>query len=314
MVHFPPWLAGAPAPQASLAALAVSTPGKSAGFFCENGSLSPVADRGTGSTDLSGRTCLSHPRGKCRVFPRKWFTFPRGSQGHRLHRHLWRHLPFPLPGKVPGIPAILVHFPPWLVGESALQAPLAALGISAPGESAGNFRENGSLSPAARRGTGSTGISGGTCRFHFPGKCREFRRKRFTFPRGSQGHRLHRHRWRHLAFPPPGKVPGFPAKTVHFPPWLAGAPALQASLAALGISAPGESAGLFGENGALSPVACRGTGSTGISGGTWHFHLRGKCRAFRRKWFTFPVGLRRTGGQMAALMSSDIPPLSLSPF
>ena len=39
-----------------------------------------------------------------------------------------------------------------------------------------------------------------------------------------------------------------------------------------------------------------------------------ECREFRRKRFTFPVGLRRTGCQMAALMSSDIPPLSLSPF
>ena len=51
------------------------------------------------------------------------------------------------------------------------------------------------------------------------GKCRVFRRKRFTFPRGRPGHWLHRPLWPHLAFPPPGKVPGFPAKTVHFPPW-----------------------------------------------------------------------------------------------
>ena len=123
------------------------------------------------------------------------------------------------------------------------------------------------------------------------GKCREFRRKRFTFPRGSQGHRHHRPLSPHLAFPPPGKVPGFSAKTVHFPPWLAGAPAPQPSLAALGISTSGESAGFFHENGSLSPAAGRGTGSTGLSRGTCHFHPRGKCRVFRRKRFTFPRGL-----------------------
>ena len=50
-------------------------------------------------------------------------------------------------------------------------------------------------------------------------------------------------------------MPGFSAKTVHFPPWLVGAPALQVPLAALGISAPGESAGFFRENGSLSPGA-----------------------------------------------------------
>ena len=218
-------------------------------------------------------------RGKCREFLRKRFTFPRSRQGYRLHRPLSLHSSFPPSGKVPGISAKTVHFPPWLAGALAPQPSLAALGISTSGESAVLSRENGSLSPVARRGTGSTGISGGTCRFHFPGKCREFLRFWFTFPRGSQGHRLYRPLSRHLAFPPLGKVPGFSAKTVHFPPWLAGAPALQASLVALGISTSGESAGLFGENGSLSPA-----------------------------------GLRRTGGQMAALMSLDIPPLSLSPF
>ena len=55
------------------------------------------------------------------------------------------------------------------------------------------------------------------------------------------------------SFPPLGKVPGIPAKTVHFPPWRDGALAPQASLAALGISTPGESAGNFRENGSLSP-------------------------------------------------------------
>ena len=98
-VHFPPRSAGVPPPQASLAALAVSTPGESAGFSCENGSLSPVACRGTGSTGLSRRTHRFHLPGKCRVFPRKWFTFPRGRMGYRLHMPLWRHLPFPPPGK-----------------------------------------------------------------------------------------------------------------------------------------------------------------------------------------------------------------------
>ena len=87
---------------------------------------------------------------------------------------------------------------------------------------------------------------------------------------------------------PLGKVPGFSAKTVHFPPWLAGAPAPQASLAALAVSTPGESAGFFRENGSLSPAADKGTGSTGLSRSTRRFHLRGKCRVFRRKRFTFP--------------------------
>ena len=86
-------------------------PGESAGNSCENGSLSPVAGWGTGSTGPSRRTRRFHPRGKCRVFPRKRFTFPRGSQGYRLHRPLWPHLAFPPPGKVPGISAKTVHFP-----------------------------------------------------------------------------------------------------------------------------------------------------------------------------------------------------------
>ena len=86
------------------------------------------------------------------------------------------------------------------------------------------------------------------------GKCRVFRRKRFTFPRGRQGYRLHRPLSRHLPFPPPGKVPGFSAKTVHFPLWPTRIPAPQASLAAPAISTPGESAGFFRENGALSPA------------------------------------------------------------
>ena len=240
---------------------AVSTSRESAGFFRENGSLSLVARRGTGSTDLSRRTCSLFPRGKCRIFRRKRFTFPHGRPGYRHHRPLWPHSPFPPPGKVPDFSAKTVHFPPRPAGAPAPQASLAALAVSTSGESAGFSGENGSLSPAARRGTGSTGLSRRTRHFHPRGKCREFRRKRFTFPRGSQGHRLHRPLSPHSPFPPPGKVPGISAKTVHFPPWLAGAPAPQASLAALAISTPGESAGNFGENGSLSPAAmqkCRG--------------------------------------------------------
>ena len=127
------------------------------------------------------------------------------------------------------------------------------------------------------------------------GKCRDFSRKRFTFPRGSQGYRLHRHLSPHLPFPPSGKVPGFSAKTVHFPPVARRVPAPQASLAAPAIPSPGESAGFFRENGSLSPVACRGTCSAGLSGGTRHFLPRGKCRVFPRKWFTFPRGMRLLG-------------------
>ena len=118
---------------------------------------------------------------------------------------------------MPGISAKTVHFPPRPAGAPALQASLAALGISTPGESAGFFGENGSLSLVARRGTGSTGLSRHTCHFHLRGKCRVFPRKRFTFPRGLPGYRLHRPLSPHLQSLPPGKVPGIPAKTVHFP-------------------------------------------------------------------------------------------------
>ena len=55
------------------------------------------------------------------------------------------------------------------------------------------------------------------------------------------------------SFPPPGKVPGISAKTVHFPPRPDGVPAPHASLAALIVSTSGESAGNFRENGSLSP-------------------------------------------------------------
>ena len=131
-----------------------------------------------------GRPTAYIPRGKCRAFPRKWFTFPRGSQGHRLHMPLSRHLSFPPSGKVPGFSAKTVHFPPWPTGALAPQTSLAALAFPTSGESAGLFGENGSLSPAAGRGAGSTAISRGTCRFHPREKCREFPRKWFTFPRG----------------------------------------------------------------------------------------------------------------------------------
>ena len=289
-VHFPPRLVGVPAPQASLAALAVSPSRESAGFFGENGSLSPAARRGTGSTGLSGRTRRFRLWRKCREFLRKWFTFPRGSQGHRLHRPLSPHSPFPPPGKVPGISAKTVHFPPRSTGVPALQPSLAALAVSTPGESAGFFCENGSLSPVAGWGTGTTGLSRGTWHFHSRGKCRAFLRKRFTFPRGWLGRWLHRPLSPHLPFPPPGKVPGFSAKTVHFPSRLAGAPAPQTSLAALAVSPSRESAGNFGENGSLSPVAGRGTGTTGLSRRTCSLSPRGKCRVFLRKRFTFPRG------------------------
>ena len=58
-----------------------------------------------------------------------------------------------------------------------------------------------------------------------------------------------------LVLDPRGKCRVFPAKTVHFPPWLAWVPAPQATLVALGISTPGESAGNSCENGSLSPMA-----------------------------------------------------------
>ena len=219
MVHFPPWPAGAPAPQTSLAAPAIPSPRESAGNFGENGSLSPGSGWGTGSTYLSGGTRHSLPQGKCREFRRKRFTFPRGRPGHRLHRPLSPHPPFPLLGKVPGFSAKTVHFPPRLAGVPAPQASLAAPAISTLGESAGFFRENGSLSLMAGWGTGSTGSSRHTCHFRPRGKCREFPRKWFTFPYGWMGYRLHRPLSPHPPFPPSGKVPGFSAKTVHFPPW-----------------------------------------------------------------------------------------------
>ena len=87
--------------------------GKVPGFSCENGTLSPVACMGTGSTGHSGGTWHFHPRGKCREFLRKRFTFPRGRTCHRLYRSLWPHSPFLPSGKVPGFSAKTVHFPPW---------------------------------------------------------------------------------------------------------------------------------------------------------------------------------------------------------
>ena len=266
------------------------------------------------SFNISSHLCVFSPlvldpRGKCREFRRKRFTFPRGRPGHRLHRHLSQHLAFPPPGKVPGFSAKTVHFPPRPTRAPAPQASLAAPAVSTSGESAGNFGENGSLSPAANKGTGSTGLSRGTCHFHPWGKCRVFRRKRFTFPRGRQGYRLHRPLWPHLQSLPPGKVPGFPAKTVHFPPWPTRVPAPQASLAASAVSTPGESAGFFGENGSLSPAACRGIGSTGPSGRTRHFSPRGKCRVFPRKRFTFPRGSQ--GHRLHRPLSPHLPFLPL---
>ena len=177
----------------------------------------PRGRLGIGSTGLSGDTRNSLPWGKCREFLRKRFTFPRGRLGYRLHRPLSPHLQSLPPGKVPGFSAKTVHFPPRIVGVPASQASLATLAIPSPGESAGNSCENGSLSPVADRGTGPTGLSGGTWHFHPQGKCREFLRKWFTFPRGRLGYRLHRPLSPHLQSLPPGKVPGFSTKTVHFP-------------------------------------------------------------------------------------------------
>ena len=178
--------------------------------------------------------------------------------------------------------------------HNALQA-AKTMPLTSSGESAGISRENGSLSPGADRGAGSTDPSRHTCHFRPRGKCREFRRKRFTFPHGRPGYRLHRPLSPHPPFPPSGKVPGIPAKTVHFPPWPTGVPAPQAPLATPAISALGESAGISRENGSLSPAACRGIGSTGTSRHTRHFRPRGKCREFRRKRFTFPRGMRLLG-------------------
>ena len=175
------------------------------------------------------------------------------------------------PGKVPGISAKTVHFPPWLAGAPAPQASLAAPAIPSP-----------------------------------PGKCRDFPQKRFTFPRGRPGHRLQRPISLHSSFPPPGKVPGIPAKTVHFPPWPAGAPAPQPSLAAPAISASGESAGNSCENGSLSPVACRGTGSTAISGGTRHSLPPGKVPGFPAKTVHFP-SRHETSGEVQQGLLGKVP-------
>ena len=115
-----------------------------------------------------------------------------------------------------------------------------------------------------------------------------------TFPRCQSGHRLHRPLWLHLPFPPPGKVPGFSAKTVHFPPWPTGVPALQVPLAALGISTSGESAGFSCENGSLSPAAGRAPAPQPSLAAPAISTPRGKCRVFPRKRFTFPAADRGT--------------------
>ena len=62
-------------------------------------------------------------------------------------------------------------------------------------------------------------------------------------------------------------MPGIPAKTVHFPPWLAGLPAPQTPLAALVVSTP-----------------------------------RGKCREFPRFWCTSPRGMRLSGRSSKACL------------
>ena len=156
--------------------------------------------------------------GKVPGFSAKTVHFPPRPTGALAPQASLAVLAFPPQGKVPGFPAKTVHFPLWLAWVPAPQASLAAPVIPSPRESAGFSGENGSLSPVARRGTGSTDISRRTWHFHPWGKCRTFPRKRFTFPRGRPGCRLHRPLSPHSPFPPLGKVPGFPAKTVHFPP------------------------------------------------------------------------------------------------
>ena len=129
-MHFPPRHAGLPAPQPSLAVLAVSFPGESAVISHDFGALPPTACRATGSTDPSRRTFRFFPRGKCRDFPRERCTFTPGLPGYLLHRPLSSHQPFLSPGKVPGIPTILVHFHPWLAGTPTPQTSLTALVVS----------------------------------------------------------------------------------------------------------------------------------------------------------------------------------------
>ena len=73
-------------------------------------------------------------------------------------------------------------------------------------------------------------------------------------------------------------------------------------LAALGISTPGESAGLFHENGSLSPAARRGAGSTDLSRGTWHFHLGESAGFFRENGSLSPRGMRLQGRSSRACL------------
>ena len=227
--------------------------GKCPGFSAKTVHFPPEVGLGIGSTDLSRRTCSLSLPGKCRVFRRKWFTFPRGRLGYRLHRPLWRHSQFPPWGKCREFLRKRFTFPRGRLGYR-LHRPLSpALAVSPSRESAGFFRENGSLSPADCRGTGFTGISGDT-RHSLPrGKCREFLRKRFTFPRGRQGYRSHRPLWWHLAFPPPRESAGNSCeKWFTFPRGRLGYRLHRPSLAALAVSPSRESAGLFHENGSLS--------------------------------------------------------------
>ena len=140
------------------------------------------------------------------------------------------------PGKVPGFPAKTVHFPPWLVGVSALQASLAAPVVSTLGK--------------------VPGIPAKTVHFPPCGVLMKIQQSKRPGPPTASRRA------------PPGKVPGIPAKAVHFSPRPYVPPALQPSLAALAISSPWESAAISCENGSLSPVVGWGTGSTGISGGT----------------------------------------------
>ena len=64
----------------------------------------------------------------------------------------------------------------------------------------------------------------------------------------------------------------------------------------------GESAGFFGENGSLSPVACRGTGSTGLSRGICRFYPWGSAGnsgengSLSPEAVHFPRGVESSGG------------------
>ena len=135
--------------------------------------------------------------------------------GHRLHRHLSPHLPFPPPGKVPGFPAKTVHFP---------------LGHEASGEvQQGMLGEVLSIQVLWKRASAGPGVKRLFCgkkravqqiaKIYAPnnqhntfGRCvGHCKSSKFLlsqplgkrhFPHGRTCHRLYRHIWPHLLFPP----------------------------------------------------------------------------------------------------------------